>query len=95
MVEDVVCHPFSLPDACSLVEVPMDAKINAALAILVFSLRQGRKAARHVRANIALVIFGHAIEFIRSKGEANVIGPIKATDRFEERALPNPAWPEG
>jgi hypothetical protein len=38
VVEDVVCHLFSLCDASRLVEAPMDAEINPALTILFFRL---------------------------------------------------------
>src|SRR5207248_1747074 len=39
-----------------------------------------------VGTHVAIVVFSHAIEFIRDKGESNVIGSVEATDRFEERA---------
>ena len=39
VVEDVVCYPPALGDARGLVEVPVDAEINAALTVLLFSLR--------------------------------------------------------
>jgi hypothetical protein len=39
VVEDVVCYSPALGDTRGLIEVPMDAEINAALAIFLFGLR--------------------------------------------------------
>src|SRR5207248_11603141 len=85
-VEDVVCYSPALGNTCSLVEVPVDAEINPALTIFLFGLRQGRKAARHIGTNITLVIFGCAVEFVGNKSKADTIGPIEATDCFENCA---------
>jgi hypothetical protein len=77
MVEDVVCHFPALGDARGLVEVPMDTKVYSALAIFFFGLRKGREATRHVGTNVAIVILGHAVEFIGNKSESDVIRSIK------------------
>ena len=39
VVEDVICNFLALSNARGLIEVPMDAEINAALAIFFFRLR--------------------------------------------------------
>ncbi len=64
----------------------MDAEINSALAIFFFRLRQRGKTPRHVRANIAFIVLGHAVEFIRYEGEADVIRSVKTAERFKNRA---------
>ena len=86
MVEDVVCYPPALGDACGLVEVPVDAEINPALPIFLFGLRQGRKAARHVGTNISVVVFGYAVELVGNESKADIIRSIKTAQRLKNRA---------
>ena len=74
MVEDVICDVSTLRNALRLIERPMDAEVNPALAILFLGLRERREVARHVRANIAVVVLGDSVEFIRYKHERDVIG---------------------
>ena len=64
----------------------MDAEINPALTIFLFRLGQGRKAPRHVGTNIAVMVFGHAIEFIGDESKADMIGSVEATNRLKNRS---------
>jgi len=73
----------TLTDAGGLIEVPVDAEIDAALPIFIFGLRQTRKTARHVGSNIAVVVFSYAIEFIGNESEADVIRSVKTAKRFK------------
>src|SRR5688572_16750506 len=55
VVENVVRDAPALRDAGRLVERPVDAEIDAALAILLLSLRKGRERPRQIRPNLAVV----------------------------------------
>src|SRR5207249_3208049 len=41
---------------------------------------------RHVRPDIAIVVFGNAIEFIRDECESDGVGPEKSAESLEQRA---------
>ena len=86
MVEYVVGYMLTLVNARGFIEMPMDTKINAALTILVFCLGEARKTPRHVRANVARVVFGYSVEFIGNESESDFIGSIKAAKRFKNGA---------
>ena len=83
VIEDVIGYMSTLTDAGGLIEVPVDAEIDAALPIFIFGLRQTRKTAWHVGSNIAVVVFSYAIEFIGNESEADVIRSVKTAKRFK------------
>ena len=74
VVEDVIGDATALGDALGLVERPVDAEVNAALAIFFLSLGKGGEAARHVGTQVAVVVFGVAVEFVGHKRESDGIG---------------------
>ncbi len=82
-VHDVVGHLPPLEDALGLVEAPVDAQINAALAVLILGLGKGLKTARHVRSDVALIVLGNTVELIGDEGEGDVVGAIEAPQRLE------------
>ena len=86
VVEDVIGDVAALGDGLGFVERPVDAEINPALAVLFFRLREIREAARHVGTHVAGVVFGHAVEFVGDKGERDVVGPEKSSQRLKKRA---------
>src|SRR5436190_1441848 len=58
MIEDVVSHLPAQDDAFGLIESPMNAEIDAALAVLFLSLRERREAAREQRTYVSVVAVG-------------------------------------
>src|SRR2546430_10718028 len=86
VVEDVVGYVAALGDRLGLVERPVDAEINPALAVFFFRLREIGEAARHVGTHVAGVVFGHAVEFVGDKSERDVVGPEKSSQRLEKCA---------
>src|ERR1700730_12858718 len=86
VVEDVVGHVAALGDGLGLVEVPVDAEINSALAVFFFGLGESGEAAGHERTDVAGVVFGHAVEFVGDKGERDVVRAEKSAHCLEDRA---------
>lgn len=74
MVEDVVRHVAALGDPLRFVEGPVNAKINATLAVLFLSLGKRREGTGHIRAHVAVMILCHSVEFVGHKREADGIG---------------------
>src|SRR3981081_4289658 len=85
-MEHVVCHVGPHPDAVHLVEVPVDAEVNPALAVLFHRLAEAREVPLDDRAHVAVLVAGVAVELVGTDGEAAVVG---------KRAPPKPAGPEG
>src|SRR6185369_8903480 len=79
-LERVREHPISylssLRDTFSLVIRPVDTQVDSALTVLLFCLRQRSKASRKKRADIAFVVSGRAVEFIRHKREGNIVRSV-------------------
>ncbi len=74
VVEDVIGDATALGDALGLVERPVDAEINATLAVFFLSLGKGSEAARHVGTQVAVMVFGVAVKFIGDKREGDGVG---------------------
>src|SRR2546430_8622058 len=85
-IENVVRYPAALGDAFGLVECPVNAEVDAALAIFFFSLGKRREAAGHVRTRLPIIPFRDAVEFVGNKSKAEFVGPIEAPEGFEQRA---------
>src|SRR5438094_9333867 len=64
----------------------MNAEIDSALAVFFFRLGKREEVTRHVRPDIAIVVFGNAVEFIRDECESDGVGPEKSAESLEERA---------
>src|SRR5947207_15635204 len=64
----------------------MNAEIDSALAVFFFRLGKRREVTRHVRPDIAIVVFGNAVEFIRDECESDGVGPEESAEGLEERA---------
>src|SRR5260370_16156073 len=84
VIEYVIAYPATLGDAFGLIEGPMNAEINPALAILFFSLRQIRKTARSIRTDVSVIIASLPIEFVGNEGERDVIGAVETAHDLEE-----------
>ena len=56
VVEHVVGDAAALGDALGLVERPVDAEVDAALAVLLLGLRERGEAAREERPHVAVVV---------------------------------------
>src|SRR5206468_903663 len=67
-------------------EGPVNAEIDSALAVFFFRLGKRREGTRHVPPDIAIVVFGNAIEFIRDECESDGVGPEESAESLEERA---------
>jgi hypothetical protein len=86
VVKDVIGDAPALGDALGLVEAPVDAEVDAALAVFLLSLRERVEGAQDERAHRAVVGAGDAVVFIRDEGETDTIGAVKTPQRLEERA---------
>src|SRR5260370_27195147 len=84
VIEYVIAYPATLGDAFGLIEGPMNAEINPALAILFFSLRQIRKTARSIRTDVSVIIASLPIEFVGNEGKRDVIGAVETAHDLEE-----------
>ncbi len=76
------------PDGHAVVDIEseVDAKINPAHPIVLLRLGQRRKATRPTGAHVAVVVPGDTVQFIRDEGKCDLVGSIKATQAFEDRA---------
>lgn len=66
----------ALRDALRLVERPIDAEVDPALAVFLFGLGQRREAARKEWPYDTLIVFGLAVELVRHERERDAIGPV-------------------
>src|SRR5581483_1292763 len=85
-VEHVIADAPPLGDTLGFIERPMNAEIDAALAVLLLRLRERREVARHQRTYLALVVPRHAVQLIRNESEDDVVGAIEAPQNLEKRA---------
>src|SRR6186997_483006 len=74
--EHVVGHLPAVRDARGLVEAPVDAEIDPALAVLLFGRGERRERAWRVRAYVAVVVSRDAVELVRDERERNRVGAI-------------------
>ena len=86
VAEHVVGDAPALGDALGLVERPVDAEVDAALAVLLLGLRERAEAAREQRPHVALVVERHAVELVGHEGERDVVGAVEVAQRLEQRA---------
>src|SRR6266567_4686939 len=86
MVEHMVAHAAALGDTFALVEGPVNAEIDPALAILFLGFRQRRELPRHQRSHVSLAVERHAVEFVGDKPESNVVTEVEAAQNLEQRA---------
>jgi hypothetical protein len=85
MVNGVVAHLLAHSDSRRLVEGPVNAQVDAALAVIFFRFGKAGESFRDKGADVALVILGDPVPLIRGKGEGEVVGPIEAPQNLEER----------
>src|SRR5437879_6065140 len=83
VVEDIVADAPAQRDAFRFVEPPVDAQIDSALAVLIFSLGKRRETAREQRAKVSAAVAGDSIKLIRHEGEGDIIPPIKSAQCLE------------
>src|SRR5262245_34224276 len=86
IIEDVIAHSPAQKNALGLVEGPVDAKVNSALAVLFFGLAKCRETTRKEWAYATIVVPRHSVEFVGYEGERDLVGPVKSTQRLKERA---------
>src|SRR2546430_12456473 len=86
IIKHIISPPPAQGDALCLVEFPVDAEIDPALAVLFLSLRERREAAREERANVAVIAARGSVKLIRHKGESDFVGPVKSAQGLEESA---------
>src|SRR5262245_52760308 len=82
----VICHIPALDNSLSLVERPVNTKVNSALAIFFLSLRERGETTWDTRANIAPVVSCYTVELVRNKGECDGIGSVESTQDLEHCA---------
>src|SRR4029453_14304768 len=74
--EHVVGDAPALGDAQGLVVGPVDAQVDAALAVFLLGLGQRGKPPRDEQAPVALVVEGLAVELVGHERERDAIGPV-------------------
>src|SRR5262245_19086195 len=67
------------------IEAPVDAEVNAALAIFFHGLAEAVDGPRNQRARISILIFGDAVELVGDEGEGNIVGPVEILESSEQR----------
>src|SRR4029453_13783187 len=83
VLEDLVRYLPTQRDPFGLVEGPMDAEIDSALAIFFFSLGEGCEAARQKRPHVAIVAACYPIEFVGDEREGDVISSVEVAQDLE------------
>src|SRR5437016_5102636 len=86
VLENVVSHPSPQRNCFHLVENPVDAKIDSALAVFFLGLRQVGEAARLIRAHGAIVVARLAVKFVGDKGKRDLIRPVETAHGLKKRA---------
>jgi hypothetical protein len=69
-----------------LIERPMDAEIDPALAIFYISFGKRSESGRQERPDIAGAVLGHPVEFTGQEGEGNTVGTVKFARHLKECA---------
>lgn len=84
IIEHVVPHPPAQDDRLRLVERPVDAEVDSALAVLFFSLGERREAAREEWPHVAIVAPRDSVKLVRDEGEGDVVGPVESAQGLKE-----------
>src|SRR5687767_13919801 len=84
--ERVMGDRAALFDPRGLVEGPVNAEIDAALAVFLRRLAEAGKRSALERAGVSVDILVHAVELIGNKREGDVIGAIEVLERTEDRS---------
>src|SRR5919108_449859 len=69
VLEHIIRDAPALGDPLGLVERPVDPEVDAALAVFLLGLGEGREVAREERTDVAVVVQGHAVELVRHERE--------------------------
>ena len=64
VLEHVIRYAPALCDPLGLVERPVDTEVDAALAVLILGLGEGRKPTRDEWTYVAVVVECHAVELV-------------------------------
>src|SRR6185295_17992001 len=80
----VARDPAALRNPLSLVERPMNAEIDSALAILLLRLRERGEMPRLQRPHITIRSARHAVELVRDKRERDVIAAVEPAEHLEQ-----------
>src|SRR5438445_1943363 len=83
ILEDMIADAPAQRDAFRLVEPPVDAQIDSALAVLIFSLGKRRETAREQRAKVSAAVPGDSIKLIGHECEGDIIPPINLAQCLE------------
>src|SRR5215211_1325175 len=85
VLEDVVRHLPAKDSTSRLVESPVDAEVDTALAVFFFGLGQSRKAARDQWTHIAISAARDSIEFVGHERKRYIVGAVEQSQRLEQR----------
>src|SRR6266853_1171731 len=86
VVEYVIAHMPAQRYAFGLVKFPMDAEIDAALAVLFLGLGQRGEASRKQRTDIASIVPRDSVELVGNESKGDVISAIKPAQSLKEGA---------
>jgi len=84
MVEDMVGHAPPLGNAFALVEAPVNAEIDPALAVFFLGLRQRFETPRRQRPDVSVIVERHAVELVGDERERNRVRAEEVTQALEE-----------
>src|SRR4030095_12132527 len=80
------CNALALENSFALVECPVDAEVDSALGVFLFSFRKRIKAGGLKRAPDAVGALCYTIVLIRDKRELNVVFPQKFPQNLKKGA---------
>ena len=86
VVEHEITHTPAQGDAFRLVEYPVDAEVNSALAVLFLSLGEGRETPWSHRAHVPVVVPRDSVQLVRHEGKSDCVGAVESAQRLEQGA---------
>jgi hypothetical protein len=81
VVENIVPDAPALCNAFRLVESPVNAEVNAALAVFFFRLRKRGKSARKEGTHDSVIAPRQPVEFVGDEGEGEPVGSVELSQR--------------
>ena len=82
----VIRNAPALGNPFALVECPVDAEVDSALAVFLFGFRERIKAARLERPHDAVGTLRHTIVLVRNERELNIVVTEKFSQDLKESA---------
>src|SRR3954468_11688614 len=84
MPEDIIRDRLALSDPLHLVEAPVDAQVDAALAVLLHRLAEAPEGARTQGPDGAIRVAIDAVELVGGDGERDPVSAVEPPQRLEQ-----------